>query len=115
MNEQKSKRFFWGLLLAWSPWVPCVVGLGFAFRSILSEKATGLAVVAGGFTEMFVTWGIFSLLVAQVTAIVMLSRCVSGGWVRGLVSILSISASCIMLLLLGLFLWLTWFQRHPAP
>lgn len=115
MDDLKNKRFFWGVLLAWSPWVPCLIGLGFVLRGVLSEKATGLAAVAVGFTEMFVLWGIASVLIAQVVAIVFLSRAfLPGHRIRSLVSVASISVSCLMLLLVVLFLWMTWSQAHRA-
>jgi len=53
-----KKRFLWGLLLAWAPWVPTVIGIGYLFVGLSDSKATGLAVVVGGMVELLVWWGI---------------------------------------------------------
>ena len=58
MDELKQKRFLWGIALAWAPWVPTMIGLASAFRGISNTKATGLAAVAGGFTETYVLVGL---------------------------------------------------------
>jgi hypothetical protein len=77
------------------------------------EKATGLAVVAGGFTEGLVLWGIGTIIIAQVIAIVWLFRAFSReSWMRNLVSAVSICLSGLMLLLVGAFFWTTWFWGH---
>ena len=115
MDEPKKKRFLWGVALAWAPWIPTVMGIGSAFRGISEQKATGLGAVAGGVAEMFALWGIFATLISQVAAIVLLFRAFSPGhWARSLFSVLSICLSGLMLLLVGLFLWLFWFQIHHA-
>jgi len=108
----KKKRFLWGLALAWTPWLPIVIGLG---RTLSRQKATGIGAVAGGVTELFVVWGIAAMLIGQVAAIVMLFRTFSPGhWMRSLLSVVSICLSGVMLILLGLFLWLSWFQAHHS-
>ena len=113
MDELKKKRFLWGVALAWAPWIPTLVGLASAFRGISREKATGIAAVAGGLAEIFVVCGIGAVLIGQVTAIVLLFRAFSPGHgMRSLFSVLSICLSGLMLLLVGLFLWLQWFQMH---
>jgi hypothetical protein len=100
--------------LVWTPWIPTLVGIGYAFTSILGQKATGLGAVAGGLSELFVVWGIGAILIGQVAAIVLLSRAFSPGhWVRSLFSVLSICLSGFMLLLVGLFFWLSWFRSNP--
>jgi hypothetical protein len=109
-DEVRNKRFLWGVLLVWTPWIPIGIGLG---NALMSQKATGIGAVAGGLTELFVVWGIGAILVGQVMAIVLLFRAFSPGhWMRSLFSILSICLSALMLLLVGLFLWLSWFQKH---
>jgi len=121
VDDLKKKRFLWGILFAWLPWAPALIGLGYALKGMSTGRATGLAAVASGFTEMFVVWGVASVLIAEVAAVIFLSRAISTGhWIRGLVSIVSIAVSCLMLFLLGLFLlggFLGWsfFQAHPAP
>jgi hypothetical protein len=109
----RKKRFLWGVALAWTPWIPILIGLGDALIGISRQKATGIGVVTGGLTELFVVWGIGAILIGQVVAIVLLFRAFSPGhWVRSLFSVLSIRLSGFMLLLLGLFFWLSWFQAH---
>ncbi|HUM06580.1 MAG TPA: hypothetical protein VLT90_14030 [Terriglobales bacterium] len=105
----KNKRFFWGLLLVWAPWLPTLIGLANAFRGISTEKATGLAAVAGGLTEMFVLVGLITTLVFQVVAIVLLLRAFEAGHqLRNLFSVISVFFSVLMLLLVCSFVWLTW-------
>jgi hypothetical protein len=109
-DELKKKRFLWGVVLAWAPWVPILVGLAHA---LLRQKATGIGAVAGGLTEIFVVWGIGTILIAQVVAIILLLRAfASGHWIRSLFTIMSVLLSALMLILVGLFLWLSWFQAH---
>ncbi|MFZ0774824.1 MAG: hypothetical protein WCA49_16800 [Candidatus Sulfotelmatobacter sp.] len=115
MDELKKKRFLWGVVLAWTPWVPILVGLSHTLLGISKQKATGIGAVAGGVTELFVVWGISAILIGQVTAIVLLLRAFSReNWIRSLFSALSIGLSGLMLLLVGLFLWLSWFQKHHS-
>jgi hypothetical protein len=113
MDEINKKRIRWGALLVWGPWIPIAVGLGITLRGIAKQKATGIGAVAGGLTELFVVWGIGAILIGQVAAIILLYRAVAAGhWVRNLFSFVSIGLSLLMLLLVGLFLWLSWFQVH---
>lgn len=42
-----KKRFLWGLLLAWAPWVPTLIAIGYVI-GINNSKATGLAAVVWG-------------------------------------------------------------------
>jgi hypothetical protein len=74
VDELKKRRFLWGALLAWVPWIPTLVGVGYAFRGIWEQKTTGLGAVAGGLSEIFVLWGIAAILVSQAAAIVLLTR-----------------------------------------
>jgi hypothetical protein len=111
-DEVQKKRFLWGVLLVWTPWIPIAIGFVNAF---MNQKATGIGVVAGGLTELFVVWGIGSILIAQVAAIILMFRAFSPGhWLRSVFSVLSIGLSGLMLLLVGFFLWLSWFQKHHS-
>ncbi len=113
MDPLKKNNFLWGVLLAWTPWLPTMIGLGYAFRGISSEKATGLAAVAGGLTETFLLVGLVATVVFEVGAIILLVRAFERGhWLRSLLSVFSICLSGLMLLLFGLFLWLNWFRMH---
>jgi hypothetical protein len=111
--ELKHKRFLWGAALAWAPAIPLMIGLGYAFVGIGNSKATGLAAVAGGFTEMYVLLGLAATLICEVSAIVLLFRAFSRGHgVRSALSVLSICMSGLMILFFCLSLWLFWFQSH---
>ena len=114
MDDPNRKRFLWGASLAWAPWVPTLIGLGYAFRGISNSKATGLAAVAGGLAESFVIWGIVAMVISQVAAIVVLSRSFSRErLVDAVFSVVSIGLSVLMLALTCLLLWFVWFQaRH---
>ncbi len=113
MDPVKKKRFLWGILLAWAPWLPTIIGLGYAFRGISAEKATGLAAVAGGLTETFLLFGLLVTLVFEVVAIILLVRAFdSGHWLRSSFSAFSLFSSGLMLFLFGLFLWLSWTRIH---
>jgi hypothetical protein len=110
-DKLKQKRFLWGAGLAWAPWIPTLIGIGYAFRGIFEQKATGLGVVAGGLVELFVVWGIGTMIISQVAAIIWLCRAFSGEhWMRSLFSVLSIGLSGLMLLFVFLFLWFSWFR-----
>jgi hypothetical protein len=115
MDELKKKWFLWGVVLAWAPWLPILVGLAHTLLSISKQKATGIGAVAGGLTEIFVVWGIGAILIGQVIAIALLFRTFAPGHIlRSLFSIFSICLSAMMLVLVGLFLWLSWFQAHHS-
>ena len=106
----KRKRFRYGLLLAWIPLiffiVPTAIGIIRAIAQASSEKATGLAVVAGGIGEVAATFGLVVIVASEVVGIVMLVRTSSRNHpIRTVVAIVSIVCSSLLLLVLGLFLW----------
>jgi hypothetical protein len=101
------------VVLAWTPWIPALFGMGYAFRGMSELRATGPAVVAAGLNESYVVCGICATLISEVAAIVLLLRAfLPGHWMRGLFSVLSICLGGLMLLLVGLFLWLAWLSAH---
>jgi hypothetical protein len=113
VDDLKQKRFLWGVALAWAPWVPTMIGLASAFRGISNTKATGLAAVAGGFTETYVLVGLAATLICEVSAMALLFRAFSRGHgVRRAFSLLSICMSGLMILVFCLSLWLFWFESH---
>ena len=86
--------------------VPTAIGIINAFVEIASQKQTGLGAVAGGLSEMAVTFGLVVIVGSQVAAIVMLLRTLSRSHpVRTTVAVISICCSGLLLLALGLFLW----------
>ncbi len=112
-RDLRQKRFVWGTVLAWAPWVPMTIGLASVFRGISNSKATGLGAVAGGFAEGYVWFGLASTLICEVSALVLLFRTFSGGHAaRSALSAFSICMSSLMILLLCLSLWLFWFASH---
>ena len=91
-----------------------MIGLGYALRGISTEKATGLAAVAGGLAEVLVGWGIGTMVISQVAAIIWLCKAFSREhWMRNLFSALSIRLSGLMLVIVCCFLGFAWFHaRH---
>ena len=113
MEERRRRRFLWGILLAWAPAVPLIFGFMNAVRGISHEKATGLAAVAGGLAEVFLTFGLIVTLVFEVGAIFLLLRVFSREHLgQTLFSIASICLSGFMIFLLAVFLWLYFVQLH---
>jgi hypothetical protein len=112
-DELRRRRFLWGVVLAWVPWVPAIVGLGHAFVGIANTKATGLAAVAGGLVETQVMVGLAATLTCEVSATVLLFRAFSRGHeLRSVVSVFSICMSGLLALLFGLSVWFFWFANH---
>jgi hypothetical protein len=94
LDELKTKRFLWGVALAWAPSVPVLIGLSNVLRGMSRARATELAAVAGGLAGMFAVCGIGAILVAQGTAIFVLLPAFSpGDWMQNLFSVLSICLS----------------------
>ena len=117
LEDAKSRRFWWGLLLVWGTFLLVALpGFLNAFRGISEQKATGMGASAGAMSESFATFGFLVSLVFQVTAIIFLSRTFSKEHpARGLLSLISIGCSVLMLLLSGLFGWTAWIglSHHP--
>jgi hypothetical protein len=115
MEEDKSKRFLWGMLLAWIPWVPLFFGLHDAFKGASEHTATGFGALFAGL-QFFAIFGMVVALAFGVAAIVLLVRAVSRqGGLRSLFSILSICSSTLMIFLVALMLWLWATHLPPAP
>jgi hypothetical protein len=112
-DELKQKRFVWGVALAWAPWIPMMIGIGYTFRGISGTKATGLSAVAGGFAESYVLVGLAATAICEVSALMLLFRAFSRGHgARSIVSVLSIFMSGLMILLFCFSLWMFWFLIH---
>jgi len=106
-SDITQRRFRWAVVLAWAPWVPIVFGLGRLFIGINNSKATGLAAVAGEMAEMFVWWGLATLVISQAVSVAWLVRSFSkGNTLRNLVSLVSIFACGFTLLLMVGFYWI---------
>lgn len=112
-DELKRKRFLWGVALAWAPWIPVMVGLRSAFAGISNTKATGLAAIAGSFAEVYVMAGLAGTIISEAVALTFLFRAFSPGHGgHTVLSVLSIVASSLMILLFCLSIWTFWFLRH---
>jgi hypothetical protein len=113
--ETKPKRFLWGIALVWVPWIPILIAFGSVLYQMSRVKATGIGAVAGGFSEIFLMYGVAATFVAQLFAIVLLSRSlVSGQPVRNFFAILSLCLSGLMIVMIAVFLWLSWSWAHHA-
>jgi hypothetical protein len=106
-HERKRKWFIWGTVVTCTLSIPLIIGMSNAFRGISTEKATGLAAVAGGLAEAYVTLGVVLAFALPIAAIFLLSRSLAKGHgMRSLFSILCICWNALMLVFAGLFLWL---------
>ncbi|HJS97877.1 MAG TPA: hypothetical protein VJ756_02210 [Terriglobales bacterium] len=102
-----KNRFAWGLVLAWAPAIPFIIGMSRIFRGISEQKATGIGAVVGGFVEAYFLFGIVATFAFQVGGIVLLMKSTSNGQrFPFFLSFASIAWSTLMLILLALFLWL---------
>lgn len=105
------RRFLWGIVFAGISSIPFVFLFANVFRGISSEKATGLGAVAGGLTEVYVTFGFILTFALPVASIVLLCRSFSREkQIRKLFSLLFIVWSSFMLLLYGLCGWFFFVQ-----
>jgi hypothetical protein len=112
-DERRRRRFYWGVALAWLPFLPVVAGLVNAFRSISQQKATGLGAVAGGIAEMGVVFVLTLVPVFAISAIVLLVRSFSKEHpVRSALAVISLCWMGLMLSVLTLFVWLV-FVKFP--
>src|SRR3954469_17209998 len=104
--DHKRKSFVWGTVLTGTLSIPLIIVFFNAFRGMFAEKATGLAAVAGGLAEAYVTLGVLLSLGLPVGAIILLLRSFSAGHrIRALISVLCICACVLILALTGLFVW----------
>jgi hypothetical protein len=77
-DDPAKRRFLWGVLLAWTPFlfavVPSIIGIFNAFREISTQKATSLGAVAGDLAEAFATFGLAAAFAFEVAAVGLLVR-----------------------------------------
>jgi hypothetical protein len=114
--EANAKRFLWGAALVWVPWIPILVAFGHVLYQMSRVKATGVSAVAGGFSEILLMYGVVGTFVAQLFAIVLLSKSLLPGRpLRNFFSILSLCLSGLMIVVIAVFLWLSWsWAHHPG-
>jgi hypothetical protein len=106
-QDTKRKWFLWGMTFAWIPFIPTIIGLFNSFKGISENKATGLAAVAGGWSEGYVTFGLILSLLLPLAAIVLLAKSSSSLHpMRTLLSWFSIGWSVLALVFSGLSVWM---------
>ena len=117
--ETGKNRFLWGLVLAWAPVIPLIIGIIIGISNTLGglseQKATSLGAVAGGLAEAYFFFGLAATFAFQVGGIVLLIRSPSNGKAfHAFLSFASIAWSIFMLILLGFSLWLNfvYLRRH---
>jgi hypothetical protein len=103
-NDPKKRWFLWGMVLAWTPSVPIIIEV---LDTLREKKATGLGAVAGGFAEVYLTFGLILTFAFLVGGIVLLGKSFSGEHrMRTLLSVVSMCWSASMLFIFGLLIWL---------
>ncbi len=73
-HQRKRKWFVWGMVATCTLSIPLIIGMSNVFPGISTEKATGLAAVAGGLAESYVTFAAVLAFALPITAIFLLSR-----------------------------------------
>jgi hypothetical protein len=63
VDDLKKRRFLWGVVLVWAPWIPIGLGVGGALVIVSGQKATGIGVAAYSLTELFVVCGVGAILI----------------------------------------------------
>jgi hypothetical protein len=110
-DDPKRKQFLWGMVLAWIPSVPLLIGVFRSFRGISEQRATGIGAIAGGVTEVYLTFGLILTFILLGGAIVLLGRSFSGGHpMRATLSALSMCWSALIFSVLGVLVWLLLVQ-----
>lgn len=114
-DDRKRKRFFWGLALAWLPFIPLLVGLANTFRGMSQQKATGIGAVAGGISEMGVLYVLTLAPILTISAMVLLLRSLSKAHpLRNIWAVISVCWGALMIAVLALFFWLV-YVKFPQP
>jgi hypothetical protein len=86
-----------------------------SFRGIPGQRAIGLGAIAGGVTEVYLTFGLILTFTFLGGAIVLLGRSFSGGHpMRATLSVLSMCWSVLIFSVLGLLAWLFLVQFPRA-
>lgn len=112
--DQKKNRLLWGAALAWVPFAFLfVVMLKEMFRAVSSSKATGIGAIAGGLSEVLVTFGFVCFVAAQIAAIVLLFRSFAPGrTLRNVFVAVSLLCSLSILALLTAAVCLSFYMRR---
>lgn len=73
-QHRGTNWFLWGVGPAIASALPFLVPILTIFRGISPEKATGLAAVAGGLTELYVSSGLILTLILPIAAILLIGK-----------------------------------------
>ena len=106
-------KFTKGLFFAWIPLLVFTVPMFLEiFRSISSDRATGLGAVAGGISEGLAVLGLATIVTCEIYAIVVLARTLKETTpAKSLTAIVSIVSGATLLILMGaLIVWV----RHMS-
>ena len=63
--DTDRKMFVWGVVLAWSPIALFMVGMVRAILAISRQRTSGLGAVAGGLSEVLVTYGLLTSFLSR--------------------------------------------------
>ena len=101
------KTFVWGVVLAWIPIAVLMVGIVRAFTEVSAQKTSGLGAVAGGLSEILVTYGLLVGFASPIFAIVLLIRAISQRRSAGrtFLAVISICGAAMVLLMCGAAAW----------
>jgi hypothetical protein len=110
-QDGPRKWFLWGAVVAGVSSIPFFIVFFNFLRTLSPAKATGLAAVAGGWTEAYATFGLILTIVLPVVAIVLLSRSFTkGNLTHKVLSLLFILWSGFILLIYGVSAWFVGIQ-----
>jgi hypothetical protein len=110
-DDRKRNRFFWGIALAWLPFIPVLVGLANALRGMSQQKATGIGAVGGGIAEMGVLYVLTLAPILTISAMVLLLRSLSKAHpLRNIFAVISVCWGALMISVLALFFWLVYVK-----
>jgi hypothetical protein len=73
-DNPNRRTFFWGIVLAWTPIALFVLGIVRAMLEMSRQRTSGLGPVAGGVSEVLVTYGLLVALASQILAVVLIVR-----------------------------------------
>ena len=114
-TDRRREWFAWGMLLTGFSSVPLVIGIigtVHAMRQVSENQATGLGAVAGGFVEVYSTFGLLLAIALPTAAIVLLARSLAEEHrTRSFLSVVSICWSALMIAIPAWTVWMVW-DKH---
>jgi cation transport ATPase len=104
--DRRKKWFLWGLLLTGISLIPVVIGFVHSLRGVSENQASGLAVVATGFVQVYSVFGLILASLLPFAAIVLLAKSFAEG--RRSRSFLAVVCICCCALMLAIPAWVAW-------